>query len=415
MQKTLLILWGIYLAYQVFLASYLVQPFLLLLIYSVSKALGIRPRSTPYESVTRDYQFGIIITAHQSTEFIPPIVDSLLKQTYDKFNVYVVADDCDVRQLRYFDPRIHILVPPAPLHDQVASLEYGLRQLSNNDEVVVIFDPDNLAHPDFLRVLNVWYNNGFRAVYGHMQSKNKSTTYAQIDNWGAALSNFMERDMRSLLGLSVNISGSGISVHKAVYGNIQYDQRSRTGGFDKHLQIDVAKGVDRIAFAREAIFYDEKVSDAGNFERQRIRWIAAHFKFLGNAFGLLFTGLRRFDFNLIYFGYNLIRPPYFLLMAQSFACMVIDWFILRSLSVAWFIAFTLFALSFLVIVAKESKGRSIIDTIQFIPRIFYRQLRALLKLRVSKKKLLKTENTHVVYIDEVIVASSAAPPVRASS
>ena len=106
--------------------------------------------------------------------------------------------------------------------------------------MLVIFDPDNLVHPDFLRILNTWYNKGYQAVQGKLQSKNKGSIYAQLD-LGVLVGNFLERDVRSMLGLSVNIWGCGVSVKKEVYQKIIYDGKSRMGGFDKYMQTEIAK------------------------------------------------------------------------------------------------------------------------------------------------------------------------------
>src|SRR5262249_47748884 len=153
---------------------------------------------TPYHAIQKDYQFGIIITAHREADHIPPIVDSLLKQTHKRFNIYVVADNCDTSHLVFHDTRVHILKPPTPFNDQLASLDYGWRHFSDKDEVLIIFDPDNLVHPGSLRSLNAWYNTGYLAVCASMRSKNSDSVYSRIDNWGATLSDFIERDMRSL-------------------------------------------------------------------------------------------------------------------------------------------------------------------------------------------------------------------------
>jgi cellulose synthase/poly-beta-1,6-N-acetylglucosamine synthase-like glycosyltransferase len=406
MNEGLIVLLVLYLILQVLVAFFLIQPFLLLLIYAVGRMIGIRPPVTPRDAVTKDYRFGILITAHQETDFIPPIIDSLLKQTYAAFNVYVVADDCDISQLHFTDPRINILVPPLPLNDQTASLQFGLRHFDDRDEVLVIFDPDNLVHPNFLQVLNAWYNKGYRAVQGNLQSKNKEGIYARIDSMGMLLGNFVERDMRSMLGLSVNIWGCGVSVHREVYQKIIYDAKSRMGGFDKHMQAEIVKDVDRIAYARSAIVYDEKVDDDYNFERQRIRWIAAYFKFLGKAFGLLLAGIRKRDFNLAYFGLNLIRLPYFLLLIMAVCIAMTDWPIDPALTEAWALILSLFLLSFIVIVLINTAGRSIAKSIWYIPLVFYHQLRALFKLGIHKKSLLKTEHTKVLYIDEILGKST---------
>ncbi len=390
----------IYLGLQALLASWLIQPFFLLMIHAFGRLIGIRPPHAPPVLPERNYTFGILITAHQQTDFLPPIVDSLLKQTYNKFNVYIIADDCDISQLNFTDPRIHILIPPSPLHSKVASLKYGMRHLAERDEVLVIFDPDNLVHPNFLYTLNSWYNQGYEAVQGNLQSKNKEGVYAKLDSLGVLMGNFLERDVRSTLGLSVNIWGCGVSVKKEVYQKIIFDAKSRTGGFDKHMQAEIARNVSRIGYAREAIVYDEKVDDGPNFERQRIRWINAYFKFLGEAFRLLLTGFRKRDFNLIYFGYNLIRLPWFLLLLFACAIAATDWLIYPTLTHVWLIVLALFFLSFVAIIAIRPEGRSVSQALVFIPLLFYHQLRAL--FRISGRSLPKTEHSKILYIDDIL-------------
>jgi len=370
---------------------------------------GIHPPYTPAGIPARDYSFGIIITAYRETDFIPPIVDSLLKQTYPRFNVYIVADDCDSSQLHFTDPRINILVPPSPLNNKVASLQYGLDHFHEPDEVLVIFDPDNLVHPNFLHILNTWYNKGYQAVQGNLQSKNKESIYAQLDSLGVLVGNFLERDVRSMLGLSVNIWGCGVSVKKEVYQKIIYDSKSRLGGFDKHMQTEIAKNVSRIAYAQEAIVYDEKVDDGNNFERQRIRWITAYFKFLGEAFRLLFIGLRKRDFNLVYFAYNLIRLPWFLLLLVAGIIAGTDWLIYPMLTRAWLLILTLFFLSFVTIVATRAEGRSVAKALWYLPLLFYHQLRALFRIRIGKKTMLKTEHSKIIYIDEILGKPTSTP------
>ena len=400
----LIVLLYLYLILQLILASWLIQPFFLLLYHAIVKMPGIRRSNAPTSppAIVKEYCFGILITAHQETDFLPPIVDSLLKQTYPRFNAYIIADDCDISQLNFADPRIHLLVPPTPFHDQVASLQFGLRHLAERDEVLVIFDPDNLVHPKFLQTLNTWYNKGYEAVQGQLQSKNKEGVYAQLDSLGVLMGNFLERDVRSMLGLSVNIWGCGVSVKKEVYEKIIFDSKSRMGGFDKHMQAEIALNVDRIAYARDAIVYDEKVADGDNLERQRTRWIAAYFKFLGEAFRLLFAGLRKGDFNLIYFGYNLIRLPWFLLLLFAAGIAATDWLIYPMLTHAWLVILALFFGSVVTIVAMLAEGRSISKAILFIPLLFYHQLRALFNLRVSKRSLLKTGHSKIVYIDDIL-------------
>jgi len=405
-----LIVWAFCLVIQVIAASYLVQPFVLLLLYAFQRSRGKIPGRTPvtppaassFAPSVRQFQFGIIITAHAETDFIPPIVDSLLKQTHPFFNVYVVADNCNIDQLDYTDSRIHILSPLRPLNSQVASLEYGFRHFDEKDEICLIFDPDNLVHPLFLEVLNSWYNAGYLAVQGNIKAKNEQGVYARIDTLGMQFGSFVDRVSRSALNLSVHICGCGISVHRTIYERIIYDEKSLTGGFDKHLQADLAVHVPRIAYAADAIFYDEKVDDAQDFEKQRIRWIAAYFKFLGKAFSVFRTGFRKQDINLLSFGYNLMRPPYFLLLIFAVSMCAIDFFISPLLGQSWLVVLAVFTFSFLTIGSLDNGDRSFFKSIVFIPVLVYHQLRAFYKLSAGRRKLMQTRHTKVMYIEDLL-------------
>lgn len=420
------ILWGLY-GIEALVASWLLQPSFLLLYYTIFKSARGHPRPTPLQSprhqpaplpsphptplqpYTRQFKFGIIVTAHAETDFIPPIVDSLLQQTYPFFNVYVVADACNVSDLHYTDDRIHILTPLVPLNAKVASLEYGYRHFRDADEICVVFDSDNLVHPHFLEVLNKWYNAGYLAVQGNLQAKNQDGVYARIDGLGMMLANFVDRIARSMLGLSANIWGCGISVHRSIYSKIAYDEKSHTGGFDKHMQAELVLKVPRIAFAADAIFFDEKIDDGPNFERQRIRWIGAYFKFLGKSFSVLFAGLKKFDFNLCYFGYNMVRPPYFLLLLFALLMLVTGFFTQPLLAIGWLIVLGSFTLSFIAIISLYSRNWTPVKSIVFVPIIFFHQVRALLRYGAGKRTLLKTRHSKIMYIGELLENSHPEP------
>src|SRR5579871_1429104 len=111
MPAFLLILWPVYVIVQIVVACYLLQPFFLLVLFWFGRKKGLTPGRTPRVDPGRQFRFGIIIAVHGETEFIPPIIDSLLRQTHPFFNVYIVADACNIDGLRYTDDRIHLLKP----------------------------------------------------------------------------------------------------------------------------------------------------------------------------------------------------------------------------------------------------------------------------------------------------------------
>ncbi|GAC1417815.1 MAG: hypothetical protein NVSMB67_04450 [Flavisolibacter sp.] len=299
------------------------------------------------------------------------------------------------------DKRIHILEPPVALNSNTKSISYALKHFTDNEEVLVIFDPDNLVHSKFIEVLNNYYNKGYEAVQGNMHSKNSDSLYEKIDTVGAIFNNFIDREIRHELNLSVNTLGCGISLKKSIYDKIKYDDRSLYGGFDKHLQSEVVKNVTRLAFAKEAIFYDEKISSAACLEMQRIRWIRSYFKFLSNAFDVFFKGIKKLDFNLAYFGYNLIRPPYFLQLIVAVVFIIINYFAYPTLALVWLASLFLFLFSFTTIIILIKKNKAVLQGLWYSPLFFFHQFRSLLKLKQNKTSILKTENSKVLYIADM--------------
>lgn len=420
MHVFIVLLWFLYAILQLLIISYLVQPFLLFLVYLVRKKQLLRVPIYPFSPNSKKYHFGVIITAHRETAFLPPIIDSLLRQTHPFFNVYIVADDCDISQLQFADPRIRVLRPPEALNTNTKSIDYAIRHFEDTDEIMVIFDPDNLVHPSFLEVLNGWYNKGFRVVQGNLCAKNSRGKYEKIDSCGVLFNNFIDRDMRSLLGFSINIWGSGISIDRMAYQTVTYNNRSQHGGFDKRMQLEIIKNIGHIAYARNAIVFDEKVSDGINLEQQRIRWISSYFKFWKDSAGLLLEGIRSRNPDHIYFGYNLLRPPYFLgiLSALLFTCIhfpVFPW-----LSGVWMGVLLVFVLSFTLIISTQAQDKGLTKGIFFMPLLLYHQIRSFIQLRKNRTSILKTGHSKIIYIEDLLKAQTTnewegSPSAPASS
>src|SRR5215203_3490027 len=139
MNLVLTILYSLFLFFQILVALYILVPSFSLLSYLVLNVLNVK---TPYQRKPflrdRNFEFGIIITAHQEAQFILPIVDSVLKQTYQHFFVYVVADDCDISGLHFTDNRLIVLKPEPALHAKIKSIRYGLSHFVKKHDAVII-------------------------------------------------------------------------------------------------------------------------------------------------------------------------------------------------------------------------------------------------------------------------------------
>lgn len=385
---------------QVLLAAYLLQPTLLLLVY-VFKVLFTKHNKTSVPASVKEHSFAVIVTAHKNLQLVPPLVDSVLKQTYGNFTVYVVADGCEDTNIGYNDhPKVKVLSPEVPLNAKIRSIDYAINHFDASHDVLIILDADNLLHPEYLTVLNGYFNNGYRAVQTNMLAKNNDSVFAKLDAAGNYFSNFIDRRMRMEMGLSANIWGLGIAIETSLYKEVIY--QNFLGGFDKKIQADIVKLIPQLAYAEDAFVYDEKIDSGDAMETQRTRWINAYFKYFKYGWDVFVTGFKRGSFNLIFFGFNLLRPPLFLQLSGAIFFAFINYWIDPSLTVAWLGAFVVFPMSFVCIVAVMSTDKSILNSLFYLPVVFLRQLRAFLHIGRANKAFLQTQNNKVIYIEDLL-------------
>lgn len=386
---------------ELWMAIYLLIPFMLLIVYLFKKW-----KRAPYDVSKqpdihdKNFDFAAVITAHKSSLLVPALVDSLLKQQYECFTIYVVADGCVVDASQFNDPRVIICKPSFPLNAKIKSIDFAIRNFIREHDALIIFDSDNLVHPKFLSVVNQYFRKGFRAVQGNLQPKNSDSRFAQMDAMGDLFHNFTEREARMELGFSSAIWGSGIAIETALYRGIVYGHEF--GGFDKRMQADLVRQIPQLAFAREAILYDEKISNGASLKLQRTRWIYAYFKHVGLGWEVFREGLKRKNANLIFFGFANIRPPFFLLcLFGCFVC-VLNYTTIPALFYVWLIVLGLFALSFLLIVFIKSRDKKMILNVFLLPVFIIYQLAALFNIRKAGKAFLKTEHHKLVHIEDLL-------------
>ncbi len=400
MQLLIDMLWFLFYAVNIVLAIYLLLPVFLFFVHwllpSSAKLLERRyPRQTD-----KEFDFAAIITAHQDVKLIPPLVDSFLKQDYKNFTVYVIADDCDISSLQYHDERIKIIKPEIAFHAKIKSIHFAVKSFVRKHDALIIFDSDNLVHPKYLSTLNNYFQRGFRAVQTHMLSKNIDSTYAKLDSVGHIYHTFLERQIKMDLGLTSAILGLGIAIDLNLYNEIMYT--NQLGGFDKKLQVQLAKKLPTIAFAQDAIVYDEKVDDGEALEKQRTRWIFTYFTYFADSFKLFADGIIKFHPGRLLLGFNMLRPPLFLTLALALSMTIISFFVKPVIGFAWLIIIFLFAINFILIITTQSKQEGMVKALIHTPKMILRQSASLLKIKKANKNFLKTEHRKIIYIEDLL-------------
>ena len=155
-------------------------------------------------------------------------------------------------------------------------------------------------------------------------------------------------------------------------------------------------------YAEDAKVYDEKIDSGDALETQRTRWINAYFKYFKYGWDVLLTGLRRGSFNLVFFGFNLLRPPLFLQVVGAAFFAFVNYWISPVWMLGWIAAMILFPLSFFIIVAVMSTDKKTVGALFYLPVFFIRQVKAFLHIGRANKAFLQTQNNKVIYIQDLL-------------
>ena len=141
----------------------------------------------------KDYDFANIITAYRNADIAKPLVESLLMQGHENHHIYLVADNADVSKWQIQHEKLTVLTPTAALNLKVKSIIYARENYGRKHDYAIIWDADNLAHPQFLETINTYANAGHKAIQGQRTAKNLNTLMAAADSLGEFYKNYIER------------------------------------------------------------------------------------------------------------------------------------------------------------------------------------------------------------------------------
>lgn len=397
MQTIFLIISGIILFFLIF-------PFVTVLFAQLFKE-QVDPKK-----VNKEYDFACIITAYKNVAITEHLVKSLLNQSYQNFHIYLIGDECNPADFSMEDDRLTVFFPNPALRLKAKSIIHATQNFVRPHDYTVILDADNLAHPDFLKEINLYANQGYRSIQGQRTAKNLDSIYACADSTGEFYKNYVERYVPYMIGASSVISGSGMAVESKLYQayldspEIQQGKEmwKRMLQEDKILQNFLLKQNEHIVFAKKAIVYDEKVSSADQVETQRSRWLYSYFQNLPNSSGLILKGLTNLSWNQILFGIITIAPPLFILLFSAIFLLGLGLFINPFASIFLFIGLGIFGVNILWSLYLSEVPNEIWKAIYGLPVFIFKQFTALFKMGNPNKNFKHSEHSKAVKIEEIL-------------
>jgi len=220
--------------------------------------------------------FAILIPSRNEEDVIGNLIKSLKQQKYpeDLFEVYVIPNNCtDNTEKAAKKAGAKIIKCTIPTKSKGEVLKFTFEKLSSKKEIdaYIIFDSDNVVHPEFLARMNDAYCEGTKVAQCFRDSKNPQ------DNWISGsysifywIQNFFFNKSRMQIDGSATINGTGFMVAKSVIEEFGFDTVTLTE--DVEFTAQCALNGVKVRFVEDAITYDEQPVEFNASWKQRKRW-----------------------------------------------------------------------------------------------------------------------------------------------
>ncbi|MGJ3234242.1 glycosyltransferase [Marivirga sp.] len=357
-------------------------------------------KSKNFKNSNLNAKIAILIPAYKEDDVIVSVCHEMQQLNYpsERYTVFVIADQLQERTHKMLkELGVEVVPVTFKISTKAKSLNYCLGFIDENDyDLVLISDADNILSKNFLVKINNAFQNGLKVIQGRRVAKNMDSNYAVLDAASEIINNHIFRKGPNALNLSASLIGSGMAFSTTEIKNA-LNQIKAIGGFDKVLQLNVIESGNKIQYLDDAIIFDEKISDSGNFKNQRKRWLASQYiylvKFFGKGLKNLFSG--NFDYFNIAILHNLFLPRVLnlgVLFILTFIAYFLNWNeILNFQNIL--ILFIAYFLTLVTILPIKFFDRKFAKAILSLPGAFLNMFLLLFKLKGADKTFIHTKHS----------------------
>ena len=229
-------------------------------------------------------KLAVIVAAHNESAVIGQLVANLKDLRYPKelYDIYVIADNCSDNTAEIAREAGAIVCERT--HPTKKSKGYALEWMferifemkDKEYDAVVVFDADNLVHPDFLMEMNHHLCKGSKIIQGYLDAKNPYDTWVAgtfaIAFW---VIDHVSHLAKTNIGLSAVLGGTGMCITTDVIREQGWRATCLVEDMEFTMK-SLATGI-KTTWAHDAIVYDEKPLTFMQSWRQRKRWAQGQF------------------------------------------------------------------------------------------------------------------------------------------
>jgi len=356
-----------------------------------------------YKINTAKKRIAVIIPSYKEDAIITDTALKASQHNYpkDKFTVLVVADKLKaetIAQLR----SIPVQVLEADVNMKSRSVNAAMHYLNENDfDIAVILDADNIMGNDCLEKINDAFIQGCQAVQCHRTAKNQQTPVALLDAISEEININLFRRGAAVIGVSAAPVGSGMAFSFGLLKQIFSVEHILTNpGEDREIDMQLMKQRIFMHFIDDAWVFDEKVANAGVFEKQRVRWLEAQINHIRRFSDADMKKAPRTGIYWVKYFHNFLLPRllFIMLLGILFALLLAQWVfsfnILAPQPGWWLMIMIVYAAALAISVPGRFYSAATLKAVVQIPVLMLSMLRAILKIKTGRQEFIHTPKTY---------------------
>lgn len=245
----------------------------------------------------RCHSYAFVIAAHNEEPVIANLVRSIMEQEYEgDIGCFVVADNCtDTTAARAREAGAVAWERDDLVRKGKSwALDYAfariLDEYSDRFEAFIIMDADNIIAPDYVRIMNDAFDQGYLVCTSYRNSKNFDSSWvsAAYATWFLREARFLN-NARMMCGTSCAISGSGWMVSASIVRGM-HGWRFHTLTEDIQFSTFCCAHGIQVGFAPAEFFDEQPVTFKASWI-QRMRWTKGFYQVFFSYFRSLMHGM----------------------------------------------------------------------------------------------------------------------------
>lgn len=344
------------------------------------------------QEVDSSFKTAILIPAYKEDGVIVNVAKKAIDLKYKGLkDVVVIADSLKPETLAILSSLdLKLIQVSFEKSTKSKALNAALSQLSDDYDMAVVLDADNVLHEDALDLLAADIQNGYVAVQGHRCAKNLENGVALLDAISEEVNNHIYSKGPQIFKWSSRLAGSGMAFDYGVFKD-KMSQAQAVGGFDKELELMYLSDERFIKYNDKALVFDEKVSHSVVYQKQRTRWISSQYFYLRKSIENLSRAFAQRNLDYIQKVIQYALPPRLLIPSFSYAVSVLflligfaDW------SVIWSVLSVLITIAYAIAIPRKFYQKELLKAFVKLPSVMLSTIKALFKLKGANKTFIHT-------------------------